>query len=120
MRIGVLVFTAVEELDFAGPWEMLGMWGLLTSKPAPVLVAQNLEPVRCAKGLAVLPQHSFADCPDLDVLVVPGGQGTRREVDNPKLIDFIADRAGAAKAVLSVYTGATPETASPATPGGTR
>ena len=106
MRVGVLVFTAVEELDFVGPWEMLGMWGLVASKPAPLLIAQKAEPVRCAKGLTVLPQHGFDDCPELDVLVVPGGQGTRREVDNPKLIEFIADRAGSAKAVLSVCTGA--------------
>ena len=106
MRVGVLAFTAVEELDLAGPWEMLGMWSLVAAKPSPVLVAQKAEPVRCAKGLTVLPSHGFDDCPPLDVLVVPGGQGTRREVDNPRLIEFIADRAAAAKAVLSVCTGA--------------
>jgi transcriptional regulator GlxA family with amidase domain len=106
LRVGVLAFTAVEELDLAGPWEMLGMWSLVAAKPSPVLVAQKAEPVRCAKGLTVLPSHGFDDCPPLDVLVVPGGQGTRREVDNPRLIEFIADRAAAAKAVLSVCTGA--------------
>lgn len=106
MRVGVLVFTAVEELDFVGPWEMLGMWALVSARSSPLLVAQKAEPVRCAKGLAVLPQHGFDDCPELDVLVVPGGQGTRREAHNPVLIDFIAQRAQSAKAVLSVCTGA--------------
>jgi transcriptional regulator GlxA family with amidase domain len=106
LRVGVLVFTAAEELDLVGPWEMLGMRSLVAAKPSPLLVAQKVEPVRCAKGLTLLPHHSFDDCPPLDVLVVPGGQGTRREVDNPKLIDFIAERAGSAKAVLSVCTGA--------------
>lgn len=106
MKVGVLVFTAAEELDIAGPWQMLGMWGLVASKPSPLLVAQVAQPVRCAKGLTLLPEYSFDDCPELDVLVVPGGQGTRREVDNPVLIDFIAQRAAAAKHVLSVCTGA--------------
>lgn len=82
------------------------MRSLVAAKPSPLLIAQKVEPVRCAKGLTVLPQHGFDDCPELDVLVVPGGQGTRREVDNPQLIDFIAQRAGSAKAILSVCTGA--------------
>jgi transcriptional regulator GlxA family with amidase domain len=106
MKVGILVFTAVEELDFVGPWEMLGMWSLVAGKPSPTLVAQTTQPVRCAKGLSVVPDHDFASCPELDVLVVPGGQGTRREVDNPALIDFIVQRAPAAKAILSVCTGA--------------
>jgi len=106
MKVGVLVYTAVEELNFAGPWEILGMWSLVRAKPPPVLVAQTAQPVRCAKGLTVLPEFGFADCPELDVLVVPGGQGTRRQVDNPALIDFIAQRAAAAKYVLSICTGA--------------
>lgn len=106
MRVGILVFTAVEELDFVGPWEVLGTWALVTGKPPPVLVAQTAGPVRCAKGLAVLPHHGFADCPELDVLVVPGGQGTRRAVDDPALIGFVADRAAAARYTLSICTGA--------------
>jgi transcriptional regulator GlxA family with amidase domain len=106
MRVGVLIFPAVEELDFAGPWEMFGMWSLVAAKPAPLLVAQTKAPVRCAKGLVVQPEYDFADCPPLDVLVVPGGQGTRAEEDNPALIGFIAERARQAQHVLSVCTGA--------------
>lgn len=106
MRVGFLVYTAVEELNFAGPWEMMGMWAMVSGKPPPVLVAQATDPVRCAKGLMVLPHHGFADCPELDVLVVPGGQGTRRQADNPELIRFIAERGAAARYVLSVCTGA--------------
>jgi transcriptional regulator GlxA family with amidase domain len=106
VKVGVLVFPAVEELDFVGPWEMFGMWSLVAGKPAPVLVGQSTQPVRCAKGLAVVPQHGFDDCPALDVLVVPGGQGTRSEANNPALIDFIATRAASAQYVMSVCTGA--------------
>ena len=106
MKVGVLVFPAVEELDFVGPWEMFGMWSLVAGKPAPVLVGQSTQPVRCAKGLTIVPQHDFADCPALDVLVVPGGQGTRSEANNAALVGFIAARAASAQYVMSVCTGA--------------
>lgn len=104
---GVVIFPEVEELDFVGPWEMLGMWALHAQGPAQrLIVAQSSSPVVCAKGLTVVPQVAFADCPALDLLLVPGGQGTRREVDNPALINFIAAQARHCRAVLSVCTGA--------------
>ena len=98
MNFGILVFDEVEELDFAGPWEMLTMWGKVAEGPSPCLiVAQNAGPVRCAKGLSINPHVSFADCPPLDYLLVPGGQGTRREVNNPVLLDFVAAQARQAR-----------------------
>ncbi len=106
MKWGILVFPNVEELDFAGPWEILGMWGKYAGGPdTRLIVAETSGPVTCAKGLTVLPHVSFADCPPLDGLLVPGGEGTRREVDNPALIDFIAAQAKSCRAVLSVCTG---------------
>jgi transcriptional regulator GlxA family with amidase domain len=107
MRIGVLVFPDVEELDFLGPWEMLGMWSREPGGPAQrLIVAQALAPVACAKGLSLNPHVSFADCPELDVLLVPGGQGTRREVDNPVLVAFLRERGARCRSLLSVCTGA--------------
>jgi transcriptional regulator GlxA family with amidase domain len=106
MKVGMLVYPAAEELDFVGPWEMFGMRSLMTGKPAPLLVSQTLDPVRCAKGLTVVPEYSFENCPEIEVLLVPGGQGTRRELDNQALISFVAERGAAAKYVLSVSTGA--------------
>ena len=105
MNFGVLVFNQVEELDFVGPWEMLGMWKKAANGPEPLIVAQTREPIACAKGLSVNPHAGFADCPALDFLLVPGGQGTRTEVGNPALLDFISTRAQRCKAVLSVCTG---------------
>jgi transcriptional regulator GlxA family with amidase domain len=106
VTFGVLVFNQVEELDFVGPWEMLSMWSKVADGPKRCLVvAQSLEPVACAKGLSVNPHVSFADCPVLDYLLVPGGQGTRQEVNNPSLISFVANQAINCKAVLSVCTG---------------
>jgi transcriptional regulator GlxA family with amidase domain len=107
MKIGVLVFPAVEELDFIGPWEMFGMWGLIGSSARTHLVGQSTEPLRCAKGLTVVPEYSFEDCPPLDVLVVPGGQGTREQVDNPALMTFVKHQVEQhTRCVMSVCTGA--------------
>ncbi len=106
MSLGVLVFPQVEELDFAGPWEMAGIWHRLAGGPACVLVGERKAPIRCANGLSVNPDVSFADCPPLDYLVIPGGEGTRSEVRNAATVQFIASRVPACRAVLTVCTGA--------------
>ena len=106
MNLGFLIFPDVEELDFVGPWEMAGMWSKFFAGPDNLLiVAQSNDPVTCAKGLPVIPHVSFAECPQLDVLLIPGGQGTRREVDNSVLVGFITEQAHHCKAILSVCTG---------------
>jgi transcriptional regulator GlxA family with amidase domain len=101
---GILLFDDVEELDFAGPFEVFGM----AKQEGDVLVtiAERSGPVRGAKGLRVLPDHTFADAPLLDVLVVPGGFGTRREAENTVLLDWIASVVPACTWVTSVCTGA--------------
>ncbi|OPY86155.1 MAG: Isonitrile hydratase [Syntrophus sp. PtaU1.Bin208] len=107
MNFGILIFPEVEELDFVGPWEMAGMWAKFADGPEQrFIVAQSLEPVTCAKGLVVVPHKTIEQCPQLDFLLVPGGQGTRREEENPALVGFIAGQASQCKAVLSVCTGA--------------
>ncbi|ADU38038.1 DJ-1/PfpI family protein [Variovorax paradoxus] len=107
MNFGIIVFPDVEELDFVGPWEMLTMWSKLAAGPENCLiVAEKTGPVVCAKGLSINPHVSFADCPPLDYLLVPGGMGTRREVDNPAMVQFLAQQAPGCKALLSVCTGA--------------
>lgn len=107
MNVGVVVFPQVEELDFAGPWEMLGLWKQVADGPGSCLiVAERMESVRCAKGLSINPDVSFADCPALDFMLVPGGQGTRTEVSNPRMIEFVSTQARSCRAILSVCTGA--------------
>lgn len=103
---GILLFDDVEELDFAGPWEVLAAAAALAGEDRVVTIAEREGPVRAAKGLRVLPDHGFANAPELDVLLVPGGQGTRREVTNPELIDWIRKVAGSCRFVTSVCTGA--------------
>jgi len=106
MNFGILVFPDVEELDFVGPWEIAGMWKKFANGPENrYIVAETPEPVICANGLSVNPNVSFEECPQLDFLLIPGGMGTRREVDNPVLIQFIIEQAKQCKALLSVCTG---------------
>jgi len=111
-KIGILIFDDVEELDFVGPWEVFTMGNEMAKragKPVPhdvFLVAEKDSPVRCAKGMRVLPDITTGKCAALDVLLVPGGQGTRREVDNAALLGWIANVAKDAQWVTSVCTGA--------------
>jgi transcriptional regulator GlxA family with amidase domain len=110
--IGILVFEDAEELDFVGPWEVFTMANEVSAHlgGAPAhdvkLIAEHDGPVRCAKGLRVLPDLTTAQCRHLDVLLVPGGIGTRREVKNQALLDWIAAIAHGARWVTSVCTGA--------------
>jgi transcriptional regulator GlxA family with amidase domain len=103
--IGIVIFDDAEELDFVGPWEVFTMAAMGREDLEVLTIAQGEGPVRCAKGLSVIPHRSFADAPPLDVVLVPGGQGTRREVDNPVLLDWLAEAAGPCSWVTSVCTG---------------
>ena len=107
MTFGFLIFQEVEELDFVGPWEIVGTWGKFYGGPEQrVVIAESDQPIVCANGLSVNPHVTFASCPALDYLLVPGGRGSRREVDNPAFIDFIRRQASGCRAVMSVCTGA--------------
>ena len=108
--IGIVIFPDAEELDFVGPWEVFTM-AKQSLPEAPddlgvVLIAQTAEPVRCAKGMRVLPDHTFDDAPDLDIVLVPGGIGTRSEADNPVLLEWLAKIGPRCDWITSVCTGA--------------
>jgi transcriptional regulator GlxA family with amidase domain len=112
-RVGILIFPEVEVLDFAGPFEVLSVCRLNEERrreePSPfevLLVAHTREPVRATGGLHILPDHDLANCPPLDVLIVPGGWGTRALVEDERLIDWIAEREPRAEVTASVCTGA--------------
>jgi transcriptional regulator GlxA family with amidase domain len=103
---GILLFENMEELDFVGPWEVFTMArhsGHETDRV--VTIAERAEPVRAAKGLRVIPDYDFATAPPLDVLLVPGGQGTRTEVSNASLIEWIRKAAEPCTWITSVCTG---------------
>ena len=103
--LGVLLFPGFELLDVFGPLEVFGH-AVMREHYRTLLVAAEAGPVASSHGPRALADHGFADCPALDVLLVPGGMGTRREVDNDALIGWIRTRAAAAELVTSVCTGA--------------
>ena len=104
--IGILLFDGVEELDFAGPFEVFASLAENVDDLRVVTVAEEMRTIRCAKGLRVEPDTAFADAPALDVVLVPGGQGTRHEVANPVLIEWLRKTAERCTWVTSVCTGA--------------
>ncbi len=111
-NIGILIFDGVEELDFVGPWEVFTMANEVAPKfalepPFTVqLIAEAMAPVRCAKAMRVLPDRIIRDTPALDILLVPGGIGTRREAANLTLLAWIRQIATNAEWITSVCTGA--------------
>jgi len=106
MVFGFLLFPGLEELDLVGPWEMVGMWSKHANGPeSSFMIAERQETVPCAKGMFIRPHVTFKECPPLDYLLVPGGEGTRTEVDNEVLVDFVSRQGKHCKAVLSVCTG---------------
>jgi cyclohexyl-isocyanide hydratase len=104
---GILVFDRVEELDFVGPLEVFGM----TSKLRPntlrsFTVAQEGKDVKAVNGLRVIPDYSFQNCPKLDLILIPGGIGSRTEMKNSQTLNFIKSIAENCELILSVCTGA--------------
>jgi transcriptional regulator GlxA family with amidase domain len=105
LTTGVLLFDDAEELDFAGPWEVFTMAAMGDPEQRVVTIAERAEPVRCANRLRVLPDHTFADAPDLDVIVVPGGVGTRAQSENAVLLEWLRKAGERCRWVTSVCTG---------------
>ncbi len=110
--VGVLLFPGFEPLDAFGPVEafVISEWpGAAPTDPRPfdvVTVAEAVSPVTMRGGVRVVPDHDLASCPRLDVLLVPGGPGTRSEFRNPALLSFLRLRAADVEVVCSVCTGA--------------
>ncbi len=104
--LGIVIFPQVEELDFVGPLEVFGQLAKAGGEWRVVTVAEKRELVTATNGLKVQPDHSFQDCPPLDVLLVPGGWGTRQERENPRMLEFLRQAAAGASYVTSVCTGA--------------
>jgi putative intracellular protease/amidase len=107
--IGVVLFERFELLDVYGP---LQVWNGLADRFRVVTVGEKAGPVSPSRGPNAPPAgpqtlitHSFADCGHLDVLFIPGGWGTRREVANPATLAFLRERAQAAEYVVTVCTG---------------
>jgi transcriptional regulator GlxA family with amidase domain len=101
--LGVVIFPDFELLDVFGPLEMFGH---LPDKIKIILIAEKAGPVKSYQGPSVLVDVSLQEAPSIDFLLVPGGLGTRKEVNNKPLIEWIKQKAATAEITLSVCTGA--------------
>jgi len=101
--LGILLFPEFETLDVFGPLQMFGM---LPEKLNIILIAEQQGLIKSRQGQSVLTHFSCQDAPHLDFLLVPGGQGTRKEVYNQPLINWLKSRSSQADITLSVCTGA--------------
>ena len=107
-RIAVALFEGAEELDFAGPWEVLAAWASQWPDDGVEVftVARTTEPVSCAKGMRVLPDHTWDSAPAIDVLVFPGGIGSRRELADTGTLEVLRGLRDRGTLMTSVCTGA--------------
>lgn len=107
ITIGILIFPQVEELDFVGPFEVLSYMNKIKPDSTKImLVAEKAEPLQAFNGLKILPDITLANCPCLDILVVPGGKGRLSAMHNPEIKKFVLRQSECAKYTTSVCTGA--------------
>jgi transcriptional regulator GlxA family with amidase domain len=113
-NVGILIFPDVEILDFCGPFEVFASATLpAQTDGGPEMrlfevftIAERSELVACRGGLLVQPNHTLDEHPPLDLVVIPGGYGTRREQENPVILDWIARQRRTGALTTSVCTGA--------------
>jgi transcriptional regulator GlxA family with amidase domain len=105
--IAIALFPDAEELDWAGPWEVLRAWQLQFDDDVSVFtVADSDQPITCAKGLRVLADHTWDDLPGpVDVLVFPGGRGTRPQLGDETVRTRLRSLAESGTLMTSVCTG---------------
>src|ERR1700720_4420469 len=89
--IAILVFDGAEEMDFVGPWEVFTAAVDRLTGERVMTVAETLRPVVCEKGMRVLPDATYEDARGVDVVVVPGGSGARREIENPATVRWLTE-----------------------------
>ena len=103
--IAILVFDGAEEMDFVGPWEVFTAAVDRLTGERVMTVAETLRPLVCEKGMRVLPDATYEDARGVDVVVVPGGSGARREIENPATVRWLTETCAKASWITSVCTG---------------
>ena len=110
--VGIVLFEDIEVLDFCGPFEVFSATRMNEEKrreePSPfevLLIAENPSPITTTGGMKVLPHYTFDSCPRVDILVCPGGWGTRKELKNPIMLEWLRARATGVETLAAVCTG---------------
>lgn len=107
-NVGIFIFDKMEVLDFAGPYEVFAITGQRAGQGSfnVFTVAERKGPVRAVNGLSINPDYSFEDSPPLEILIVPGGIGTRVLINNEAVIAWVRKISIQAELTLSVCSGA--------------
>jgi transcriptional regulator GlxA family with amidase domain len=112
-QVGIVLYEDVEVLDFCGPFEVFSVTRLNEEKRREelspfqaFLVAESTSPVVATGGMKVVPDYDLESCPKLDILLVPGGWGFRPQMNNERLLKWVADRSREVETLTSVCTGA--------------
>jgi transcriptional regulator GlxA family with amidase domain len=106
--LGAVLYEDFELLDLYGPLEMFGSvdgFGAQKKSLEIVTVAQEKGPVKSSPGVETVARYDFTDCPQLDLILLPGGLGTIQQLGNPALLDFLRKRAASAEVTMSVCSG---------------
>src|SRR5512147_2448554 len=106
-QIGILLFPDVEELDAVGPWEVLSYWTRVFPEDgwAAFCFSTDGKPVTCSKGLTIGSHYSMDDMPALDVLLHPGGRGTRPLLNDSQHLEWVRRQRQSVPLMTSVCTG---------------
>jgi cyclohexyl-isocyanide hydratase len=101
MKIGFLIFQNVTQLDFTAPFEVFARM----PDSEVLLISKDMNPIKSDKGLAVLPTHIFENCPQLDLICVPGGGGVNQVIEDEVSLNFLKQQSQRVKYITSVCTG---------------
>lgn len=115
--VAIFLFDEVEVLDFAGPYEVFSVAGLRTlpQKPFDVFTVAEKPSIVARNGLKVTTDYTFENMPKADIVLLPGGGGytadgiafgSRREMNNPVVLEWVKKQATQVELLLSVCTGA--------------
>lgn len=107
LKFGFFVFDGAEELDWVGPWEVLAAWskGWPEDHIETFTISRDEGPITCAKGLRFIPDYTWDTAPDFDVLIYPGGRGTRQQLGDETIRRWLLELAGDDTLMTSVCTG---------------
>lgn len=104
--LGVLLYENAQPMDIIGPWEVLSFWKNILQGPIDMfLISENGSYVTCVNEIVLKAHVDFNNAPKLDYLIIPGGPGRLKEVNNEKLISFIKNQSANCKYIISDCTG---------------